>query len=69
MSQVKDYDTEIALRLRQDVDFSHEGGSRKETLDDDGDIQVETKFRYYQALKTLTRGATATPTPMVSWSR
>merc|ERR1712212_600562 len=37
--EVKDYDTEIALRLRQDVDFSHEGGSRKESLDDDGDIQ------------------------------
>ena len=40
--QVKDYDTEIALKLRQDVDFSHEGGSRKETVDDDGNIQVET---------------------------
>ena len=40
--KVKDYDTEIALKLRQDVDFSHEGGSRKETVDDDGNIQVET---------------------------
>ena len=66
---MKDYDTEIALRLRQDVDFSHEGGSRKETVDDNGNIEVETKFRYYQALKTLIRGATATLTPMVSWSR
>ena len=46
--QVKDYDTEIALRLRQDVDFSHEGGSRKETVDDDGNIQVETKSRKSQ---------------------
>ena len=66
---MKDYDTEIALRLRQDVDFSHEGGSRKETVDDDGNIEVETRFRYHQALKTLIRGATATLTPMVSWSR
>merc|ERR1711962_1246079 len=37
--EVKDYDTEIALRLRQDVDFAHEGGSRKETVDEDGNIQ------------------------------
>merc|ERR1711981_1443331 len=37
--EVKDYDTDIALRLRQDVDFSHEGGSRKGTVDDDGNIQ------------------------------
>ena len=42
VSKVKDYDTEIALKLRQDVDFSHEGGSRKETVDDDGNIQVKT---------------------------
>ena len=41
--KVKDYDTDIALRLRQDVDFSHEGGSRKETVDDDGNIQVKTQ--------------------------
>ena len=44
--QVKDYDTEIALRLRQDVDFAHEGGSRKETVDEDGNIQVENRFLF-----------------------
>ena len=69
---MKDYDTEIALRLRQDVDFAHEGGSRKETVDEDGNIQVENRFLFlvFSPLNSeLSREATVTPMPMESWSR